>query len=504
MERPRLAPVKRIFKTDLGSQAMRLLQHRWMKRGLIAAAILLPIVIGLLYRKSADAVYRRFVLPREIVILTGAEGGLYQQIGKSLQATIEARLGIQVTLLQTEGSLENLERLQQGQAQFAFYQPGTLESLTEQSHPHQAGLTTILSLYSQPVHLIVHRDAAIATPADLIGKRVQLGTAQSGDAAMSTILLRHFGLTEADIQPVRVPYTDLLQQFESDQLDAAIVAMGIQAPLLEDLFASEKCHLLEIPFRDALISKQVSLRPYLIPRGLYRPQPPVEPTLDVETVSIGAQLLAGDDASVALVWEITQLIMSEEFLKQNQLGELFASGAEFAEHRPEFPIHPGARSYFHPDFDVQVFEGWEALYSLAASLLIATVFLYQQYRRKLERSKEHKLDRFIQQLLDIEVRQLDCDQDYSTNDCDALQKLLDEVTRLRQQAFNEFTAHELNEDRAVDSFLEMCHSLSNKINSKLSRQRLDMAVNRLLAAMVESRSGPADQDSAAPEQGPGP
>jgi hypothetical protein len=50
--------------------------------------------------------------------------------------------------------------------------------------------------------------------------------------------------------------------------------------------------------------------------------------------------------------------------------------------------------------------------------------------------------------------------------------MLDQVTELRQEALSEFTAHELNEDRAVDCFIEMCHALSDKINAKLTRATL--------------------------------
>ena len=66
---------------------------------------------------------------------------------------------------------------------------------------------------------------------------------------------------------------------------------------------------------------------------------------------------------------------------------------------------------------------------------------------------------------------------------DALQKMLDDVTFLRRDALSEFSAHELKEDRATDCFLEMCHSLSDKINAKLSRQRLDQRMNELVAAV---------------------
>ena len=43
----------------------------------------------------------------------------------------------------------------------------------------------------------------------------------------------------------------------------------------------------------------------------------------------------------------------------------------------------------------------------------------------------------------------------------------------------EFTAHQLNEDRGPDCFAGMCHALSEKINAKISRLRLDKKFDEL-------------------------
>ena len=97
--------------------------------------------------------------------------------------------------------------------------------------------------------------------------------------------------------------------------------------------------------------------------------------------------------------------------------------------------------------------------------MIAAFFGVRWLRKRRARTKEHKLDRYIQSLLDIEQRQLGLDEDAKANDVKLLQKLLDDVTLLRQTALREFSIHELNEDRGADCFIEMCHALSNKINA---------------------------------------
>ena len=114
---------------------------------------------------------------------------------------------------------------------------------------------------------------------------------------------------------------------------------------------------------------------------------------------------------------------------------------------------------------------------------------YWRYRI---RGKEHRLDQYIRAMLEIERKQLDLDQYDGSSDLEPLQTLLDELTGLRQEALAELTAHELNEDRGADSFLEMAHALSDKINAKISRQRLDKRFEELAEVLGNERQAESD------------
>lgn len=70
-------------------------------------------------------------------------------------------------------------------------------------------------------------------------------------------------------------------------------------------------------------------------------------------------------------------------------------------------------------------------------------------------------------------------------DVNKLQDFLNEVTSLRQEALQGWSAHELAEDRGVECFIEMCHALSNKINSKLSRIYLDLRFYELIETLKQ-------------------
>ena len=487
------------------------MRKRWFRVVVIVALILLPVGIGWFGPDMIERLYRKKTgYPETITIAAGSEGGRYRVISKGLEDEIKNKLGVDVELLPTEGSLGNLLQLQAGKAHFALYQPGTIAVLREH-HPDlvkkaatAAGLESptegadnvafVANLYMQPAHLIVRRGANIERPGDLRprpdGKHrpVSVGLPQSGDYAMSLVLLEHFGLKEDEIEPRHLTYDQIADGLlkedldEDEKLDAAFNTVGRPAPVLQELFETGKCNLLEIPYAEALAMKYVFLSEFKIPAGLYQSQPPAQPANDVKAVALPAQLLTRNDVNSHFIQEVTGIVLDKHFARQNDLHELLKEGEKFAQAKPEFAVHQGAQSVYDPEFDIHLFESWEAAYSLAVSFVIAGFFGVRWLRKRGARKKEHKLDRYIRSLLDIEERQVGLDAGSEANDAPRLQKLLDDVTFLRQNALREFSAHELNEDRGADCFIEMCHDLSNKINSKISRQRLDTVMRCLIEA----------------------
>ena len=172
--------------------------------------------------------------------------------------------------------------------------------------------------------------------------------------------------------------------------------------------------------------------------------------------------------------------MSEQFQHELELTELFAHDNAFASAKPEFPVHAGSDHFFNPDIkpllNPNFVEATEGLRSFVVSILVAGWFLATWLKRRSERSQTHRLDRLIHSIMDIEERQMSLDEEPSGSDIEALQRILDELTELRRKALGEFTFHDINDDRSVECFLVMCYSLSEKINAKLTRQRLEKAL----------------------------
>ncbi len=354
-----------------------------------------------------------------------------------------------------------------------------------------SSITFVANVASEAMHVIVDRDASIAGIEDLRGMEVALGPKDSGNYAASMIVLQHCGLAQRDqdmqwkcpsFKAVEnLDYMQIKEKLLAGELKAAMINASTQSPILRELLGSGKFQLLSVPHTEALSATNLLVSQYKIPEGIYRCESDsaaFAPSANVDTIALRAQLLTRNDVHAGLVTRVTQIVLNEEFEKEGTLNELFvATNVErraIACQRPEFPIHQGALAVYKPiGIDYYGFEKWYALYSLIASVCVASFVGYRWIRKQRARHRVVRLERYVDAIFDIERRQLALDVRPSANDVDELQRLLDAVTLLRQRALRELPSQEVIEDPAVYCFVQICHYVSTKLDAKISRQRLD-------------------------------
>jgi TRAP transporter TAXI family solute receptor len=463
------------------------MRKRLFTVGVILALVALPFVLAAVYRALT-------AFPQTIRIASGPDGGRYRVLALRLKQAVEAELGVAVEVLTTEGSLENARLLSDGQADLALYQRSAQRMGRDSEPIDERQVRCVANLYAEVCHLIVRRGTAIASPDELRGKRIGLPSKNSGDYVIARLLMEAFDLRPGTYTAVELTYPAIRQAFADESIDAALITMGVEAPICEELLTSGRCQLIAVPNGESLARKHLALSRYTVPQGFYRLSAPPEPAADVPTVALRAQLLARADLPAGFVEELTRRLLREDFLQANHLSELAEGGHDFARQKLEFPLHRGALNYYEPDLrpilNPDFIDSTEGLRSLVVSAIIAAFLAVRWYGKRRARRQEHKLDRFIRQLLDLEQQQVALDQSEGWCDLEALQALLDQVTALRHEALRQFSAHELNEDRAVDCLLELCQALTEKINAKISRQRLDKRFAELGAAVRQGTGQP--------------
>lgn len=451
----------------------------WLLTRLLLLAILVSVPFGLhrLYRSMT-------ALPETIHIATGVEGGRYREVMEALGRELASRTGSSHAFRETSGTLENMELVTKGDVDFALVQSGVQVPAELDSD----NLRCVGNIYSESVLLLIRRGSDIEDGTQLTGRTVSLGLKQSGDYAAAILILDHLGLSQDEINPRFLDYSDIIDGFRNGSLDAAIVVVGLNADMLYTLADEQLVNIVSIPYAKAFASHHLSYHTVDIAAGTFQTHPQALPVDTIETVAVTSQLITREDVSNQLVLEMTKIVTDQRFQRDMQLGELFSKGADFARHRPSHTLHSGAIECYEPELKPLLppdfVEATEGMRSFVVSSLIAIWLFLRWYRDHRSREEEHRLDAYIRTLMDIERRQMDLDEGDPTSDIKLLQQMLDEVTRLRQDALGELNAQELNDDPAAASFLDMCHALSEKISAKLTRQRFDAGLQQLAAQLT--------------------
>ena len=471
------------------------------KRGWLISVIILLLLIATVV--GGHFAYQALTgLPDKVRFATGTAGGRYRSLMEELGRKLAARTKIKVEFVATDGSLDNIQKLENGAVDFALFQTGA-QVLREKpsSESNARELRSVANVYSEVVHIFVREDAGVETLSQLKGKVVSIGGKFSGDNVSARIILQHLGIELDEITVRELDYHAVHNEFKAGQLDAAFVTVGLGADKIQEIIHDANVKIMKLPYANRLTTRNLSVQDASIPAAMYQVDPTPIPPASVETISMRAQLLTRNDVSAELVEEITAILMAQDFQREQRLRELFESGAEFARSSTLYQLHDGAAHHFDPELKPWLppdfVEATEGLRSFVVSILIAAYLAIRWFKQHRLRRSEHQLDSFLRLLLQIELRQMDLDEGVGMSDIEQLQRLLDEVTELRQEALGSLSAHELSDDSSAAVFIQMCHALSDKINAKLSRQRIDVRLAELIETISPAQTELPSSDPAA-------
>lgn len=127
--------------------------------------------------------------PRTIYITTGPAGSSFESNAVRYAQILLASNGVTLKILHSEGSLQNLDRLQNSKfkADIGFIQGGITNAAGD------GGLVSLGSISYQPL-LIFYRGTPVSLLSDFKGKRLAIGAPGSGTRSLSTLLLGMNGL----------------------------------------------------------------------------------------------------------------------------------------------------------------------------------------------------------------------------------------------------------------------------------------------------------------------
>ncbi|MER7706902.1 TAXI family TRAP transporter solute-binding subunit [Kitasatospora sp. NPDC097605] len=322
---------------------LRAAARRPLWRAVLALALVLAALGGWWLSAGGSTGHPR----GETRLATGVEQGVYDRYGKLLDAHLaKAMPGVRLELDNSEGSIDNLDRVTSGRDDFAI---ATADSVAQYTGPGREKLRAIARLYDDYLQLIVPAGSPVHSAADLKGLRVGVGQSLSGVNLVTRRLLAAAGLNpDRDISPAFLGIGDAANQLRTGQLDAFFWSGGLPTSALTEL--SEHVRIRIVPLGD--LAEAVHLvegggtdayRAATMPKGTY---PNAEPQAAVATVAVPNLLITRADVDDDLVQGMTRAVIDSRDQIGAQVHAAQLVDLRTAVYTDPLPLHEGAARYY--------------------------------------------------------------------------------------------------------------------------------------------------------------
>ncbi len=323
------------------SKSNRLLTYIWIGAALIVIA---GVAIAMTYAPSP---------PTSIVLAAGAQDGAYYSFARRYAEKLKAE-GVDVEVLETAGSLANLELLDAGKADIGFVQSGTHEAAKDPDK-----LRGIASLYYEPLWIFSTGAEPIDRFEQMRGKRLGIGAPSSGTQAVVEQLL---GINRIEDGKDGTTFRELSMTASADallagELDIAFFVASPTASAIRRLIEAPETLLVNIRRHRAYARNVLFIKDITIPEGMLDLRRNI-PARDIVVLSTLATAVCRADLHPAMV-ELFSRVASE----LHSGRQLLEQGGEFpSPDFVEFPIHESAADYFRsgPSFLSRYLPFWLA------------------------------------------------------------------------------------------------------------------------------------------------
>ena len=246
--------------------------------------------------------------PERVRLATGPAQSAYAEFGTRYQKALAAS-GIEVVLLPSEGSSDNLRMVQEGQADLGFVQGGSRKPTPDDaSAPMSLG-----DLFVEPVWLFYREDAArklsasatLSSLGEARGLRINVGTPGSGVPQLMTSLFELNKMEPGSVHLSQLGQTDATVAFLDGSIDALVFASAPESLMVQMLLQTPGVKLMDFAQNEAYSRRLPFLAPVTLPRGVVDLAADLPPA-DVHLVATTTTLLAAPTLHPAVLQLFSQ------------------------------------------------------------------------------------------------------------------------------------------------------------------------------------------------------
>lgn len=286
-----------------------------------------------------------------VTMSTGVSSGVYARYGQLLRNQLARDAPeLDMKLLRSAGSVENIERLLDGRADVTIATADSIAAYQQAGGEGAERLRACARLYDDYMHLVVPANSPVERTRDLAGLRVGVGQDRSGVQLVTRELLAAAGLDmERDLTAVRLGIDSMPRMLEAGRLDAFFWSGGLPTSAVEQLAAFTEIRL--VPLGDLLPEltgrseggHTAYYRSAVMPPDAY---PQIPGTQGIDTLAVANLLVTTVEADDGLIEAITRSVING---RDSIGGEVHAAqrvDLRTAIYTQPLDLHPGAREYY--------------------------------------------------------------------------------------------------------------------------------------------------------------
>lgn len=243
--------------------------------------------------------------PREtLTVATGGKGGIYAVYGAALAKEITRKLdGYRGRAVATTGSVQNLLRLRDDKAQIALTLGDTALDAVEgrEAFDQPVRLRALAQIYPSYVQLVTTPKAGIRTLEDLQGKRVSVGSPDSGTEVVAERMLDVAGV---EPERTRLGVAESAAALGAGKIDAFFWSGGVPTDAITKLSTREEVALVDLArwVREMRTRWGGVYERAAVPAGTYGL------AAAVQTVTIPNYVVVDEHMDAGLAYDLTKLL----------------------------------------------------------------------------------------------------------------------------------------------------------------------------------------------------
>jgi TRAP transporter TAXI family solute receptor len=273
--------------------------------------------------------------PKTIRFAAGSPGGAYHAFAERYQRLL-AEEGVEVVLVETQGSIDNLRLLDDSEVDVGLVQGG-LSTVSDEEE-----LRSIGGLFPEPFWVFVRNDVPADTLGDLHSVRMAVGGDGSGTRMLALELEADYGGEWDELSRLPLSGNAAADALLAGNVDAVAFSASVEASYVDRLLNSpDVVRLLAFDRAPALARRHEALSDIVLLRGVVDIGKNL-PATDIPLVAPVAQLVVRKDLHPAI-----EALLIDAATAIHSQGTLLAPAGEYPDpDLIDLPISEQARRYY--------------------------------------------------------------------------------------------------------------------------------------------------------------